>query len=161
LPIRINTSIILNALSLSITEKSKVSRRDCPPVFVCSLVTLPDKNPPAEGSRAKRPIAGLQLRAKYRFQHPGLLPNKNTAWQQTHAIYAPVQSFNATLSLKNLACMMQKKYGRLSFDERIEIEKLLSDKNSYANIATALSRSKSTIQRDVIKQGIKQLKQSV
>ncbi|MBA4141320.1 MAG: helix-turn-helix domain-containing protein [Segetibacter sp.] len=57
--------------------------------------------------------------------------------------------------------MMQKKYGRLSFDERIEIEKLLSHKNSYANIATALSRSKSTIQRDVIKQGIKQLKQSV
>ncbi len=56
---------------------------------------------------------------------------------------------------------MQKKYGRLSFDERIEIEKLLSHKNSYANIATALSRSKSTIQRDVIKQGIKQLKQSV
>ena len=40
---------------------------------------------------------------------------------------------------------MQKKYGRLSFDERIEIEKLLSHKKSYADIATALSRSKSTI----------------
>ncbi len=56
---------------------------------------------------------------------------------------------------------MQKKYGRLSFDERIEIEKLLSHKNSYANIATAPIRSKSTIQRNVIKQGINQLKQSV
>jgi IS30 family transposase len=54
--------------------------------------------------------------------------------------------------------MMQKKYSRLSFDERIEIEKLLSHRKSYADIATALNRSKSTIQRDVIKQGIKQYK---
>jgi len=54
--------------------------------------------------------------------------------------------------------MMQKKYGRLSFDERIEIEKLLSHKKSYADIAMALNRSKSTIQRDVIKQGIEQYK---
>ena len=53
---------------------------------------------------------------------------------------------------------MQKKYSRLSFDERIEIEKLLSHRKSYADIATALNRSKSTIQRDVIKQGIKQYK---
>lgn len=53
---------------------------------------------------------------------------------------------------------MQKKYGRLSFDERIEIEKLLSHKKSYADIAMALNRSKSTIQRDVIKQGIEQYK---
>src|SRR5215216_1565212 len=54
--------------------------------------------------------------------------------------------------------MMQKKYGRLSFDERIEIEKLLSHKKSYADIATALNRSKSTIQRDVVKQGRQQYK---
>jgi transposase, IS30 family len=54
--------------------------------------------------------------------------------------------------------MMQKKYCRLSFDERIEIEKLLSHKKSYADIATALNRSKSTIQRDVIKQGREQYK---
>ena len=49
--------------------------------------------------------------------------------------------------------MMTKKYVRLTFNERIEIEKLLSHKKSYADIATALQRSKSTIQRDVIKQG--------
>ena len=54
--------------------------------------------------------------------------------------------------------MMQKKYGRLSFDERIEIEKLLSYNKSYTDIATALKRSKSTIQRDVIKQGIEHYK---
>jgi IS30 family transposase len=54
--------------------------------------------------------------------------------------------------------MMQQKYGRLCFDERIEIEKLLSHKKSYADIATALSRSKSTVQRDVIKQGIEHYK---
>ncbi len=49
--------------------------------------------------------------------------------------------------------MMTKKYSRLTFDERIEIEKLLSHKKSYADIATALNRSKSTIQRDVKRQG--------
>ena len=49
--------------------------------------------------------------------------------------------------------MMIKKYGRLTFDERIEIEKLLSHKKSYADICKVLNRSKSTIQRDVIKQG--------
>lgn len=48
---------------------------------------------------------------------------------------------------------MTKKYVRLTFDERIEIEKLLSHKKSYADIAITLNRSKSTIQRDVIKQG--------
>ena len=53
---------------------------------------------------------------------------------------------------------MVKKYGRLCLDERIEIEKLLSHKKSYADIATALNRSKSTIQRDVIKQGTQQYK---
>ncbi len=53
---------------------------------------------------------------------------------------------------------MVKKYSRLSFDERIEIEKLLSHKKSYTDIATALNRSKSTIQRDVVKQGIEQYK---
>jgi transposase, IS30 family len=54
--------------------------------------------------------------------------------------------------------MMQKKYRRLSFDERIEIEKLLSHRKSYTDIATTLNRSKSTIQRDVIKQGTAQYK---
>ncbi len=48
---------------------------------------------------------------------------------------------------------MTKKYVRLTFNERILIEKLLSHKKSYADIATALNRCKSTIQRDVIKQG--------
>ncbi len=48
---------------------------------------------------------------------------------------------------------MTKKYVRLTLDERIEIEKLLSHKKSYADIAIVLNRSKSTIQRDVIKQG--------
>lgn len=49
--------------------------------------------------------------------------------------------------------MMTKKYGRLRFDERIEIEKLLSHKKSYTDIAAALNRDKSTIQREVNKQG--------
>jgi IS30 family transposase len=49
--------------------------------------------------------------------------------------------------------MMTKNYVRLTFNERIEIEKLLSHKKTYADIARALNRSKSTIQRDVIKQG--------
>ncbi len=53
---------------------------------------------------------------------------------------------------------MQKKYGRLTFDERIEIEKLLSHKKSYADIAAVLNRSKSTIQRDVIKREREQYK---
>lgn len=53
---------------------------------------------------------------------------------------------------------MQKKYGRLTFDERIEIEKLLSHKKSYADIARALNRNKSTIYRDVMLQGIEQYK---
>ena len=48
---------------------------------------------------------------------------------------------------------MVKKYARLTFLERIEIEKLLSQNKSYTDIATVLKRSKSTIQRDVIKQG--------
>jgi len=49
--------------------------------------------------------------------------------------------------------MMTKNYGRLTFDERIEIEKLLSHKKSYADIARALGRSKSTLHREVKKQG--------
>lgn len=48
---------------------------------------------------------------------------------------------------------MTKKYGRLTFDERIEIEKLLSHKKSYADIAKALTRNKSSIQREALKQG--------
>lgn len=49
--------------------------------------------------------------------------------------------------------MMTKKYGRLTFDERIEIEKLLSHKKSYGQIAEALNRNKSSIKREVCKQG--------
>jgi transposase, IS30 family len=49
--------------------------------------------------------------------------------------------------------MMPKNYSRLSFNERIEIEKLLSHKLSYADIARVLNRNKTTIQRDVAKQG--------
>jgi IS30 family transposase len=49
--------------------------------------------------------------------------------------------------------MMQKKYGRLSFIERIEIEKLLSHKKSYTEVASALNRNKSTVNREVNKQG--------
>jgi len=48
---------------------------------------------------------------------------------------------------------MTKNYGRLTFDERIEIEKLLSHKKSYADIARALDRNKSSIKREVAKQG--------
>ena len=48
---------------------------------------------------------------------------------------------------------MQKKYARLTFAERIEIEKLLSYSENYADIATELNRSKSSIQRDIVKQG--------
>lgn len=49
--------------------------------------------------------------------------------------------------------MMTKNYGRLTFDERIEIEKLLSHKKSYADIAALLVRSKSTVSREANKQG--------
>ena len=38
--------------------------------------------------------------------------------------------------------MMPKKYGRLAFSERIEIEKLLSHQNNYTDIPLALNRSK-------------------
>lgn len=46
---------------------------------------------------------------------------------------------------------MKKKYTRLSFSERIEIEKLLSHHKSFTAIALALGRHKSTIQREVQK----------
>ncbi len=49
--------------------------------------------------------------------------------------------------------MMTKKYVRLAFDERIEIEKLLSHKKDYTDIALTLNRNKSTICREVNKQG--------
>lgn len=48
---------------------------------------------------------------------------------------------------------MRTKFTRLTFDERIEIEKLVSHNKSYGDIAIALNRTKSTIQREVIKQG--------
>lgn len=48
---------------------------------------------------------------------------------------------------------MGKKYDRLSFSERIEIEKLISHFKTYAEIAITLNRSKSTIQREVVKLG--------
>ena len=41
------------------------------------------------------------------------------------------------------------KYQRLSFEERIEIEKLLSHKLSYSEIAQKLNRNKSTVFREV------------
>jgi IS30 family transposase len=50
---------------------------------------------------------------------------------------------------------MTKKYSRLSFSERIIIEKLLSHRKTYTYIAAVLNRHKSTIQRDVSKQGRK------
>lgn len=49
--------------------------------------------------------------------------------------------------------MMINKYGRLSFAERIEIEKMLSHKMSFSAIANTLHRNKSSIQREVTKQG--------
>lgn len=49
--------------------------------------------------------------------------------------------------------MMAKNYGRLTFNERIEIEKLLSHKKTYTDIAQTLHRNKSTISREVGKQG--------
>lgn len=48
---------------------------------------------------------------------------------------------------------MPKKYVRLTFKERIEIEKALSHKKTYAQIAGYLQRDKSTIQRDVVRLG--------
>lgn len=45
--------------------------------------------------------------------------------------------------------MMIKKYVRFTFEERIEVEKLLSHKKSYSEIAGILNRHKSTIQREV------------
>lgn len=48
---------------------------------------------------------------------------------------------------------MGKKYVRLSLPERIEIEKLLSQNISYAEIARRLNRSKSSIHREVVKAG--------
>lgn len=53
---------------------------------------------------------------------------------------------------------MNKKYGRLSFEERIEIEKLVSHNCSLSQIATKLNRHKSSIAREVAKQGIKHYK---
>ena len=50
---------------------------------------------------------------------------------------------------------MKKEYIRLSFSERIEIEKLLSHRKSFTAIALALNRHKSTIQRDVNRLGKK------
>lgn len=47
---------------------------------------------------------------------------------------------------------MVKSYGRLTFSERIQIEKLLSHRKSYTDIGSALGRDKSTISREVNKQ---------
>ncbi len=49
--------------------------------------------------------------------------------------------------------MMGKNYGRLSLIERIEIEKLVSHKKSYSEISEVLGRNKSTVSREVNKQG--------
>lgn len=48
---------------------------------------------------------------------------------------------------------MGKNYNRLNLFERIEIEKHLSHNLSYSEIGRLLNRSKSTIQREVLKQG--------
>jgi transposase, IS30 family len=48
---------------------------------------------------------------------------------------------------------MTKKYGRLTLYERFQIEKLLSHKKNYTDIAILLNRAKSTIQREVAKYG--------
>jgi len=48
---------------------------------------------------------------------------------------------------------MTKKYGRLNLFERFQIEKLLSHKKSYSDIAILLGRNKSTIQQEVAKYG--------
>ena len=45
--------------------------------------------------------------------------------------------------------MMDKKYGRMTLPERIEIEKQLSHKKSLSEIARVLNRHKSTIHREV------------
>lgn len=45
--------------------------------------------------------------------------------------------------------MMLKKYGRLTLEERIEIEKLLSHSKSFSEIARLLNRNKSTIHQEV------------
>lgn len=48
---------------------------------------------------------------------------------------------------------MAENYRRLTFAERIEIEKCLSHNKSYSDIAEELGRSKSTVSREVNKQG--------
>jgi IS30 family transposase len=45
--------------------------------------------------------------------------------------------------------MMKANYSRFSFEERIQVEKLLSHNKSYSEIARVLHRHKSTIQREV------------
>jgi IS30 family transposase len=57
--------------------------------------------------------------------------------------------------------MMQKKYERITLEERIEIEKMLALKKSYSEIAIHLGRHKSSIQRDVSPYGRKKYKAMV
>ena len=45
--------------------------------------------------------------------------------------------------------MMPSNYTRFSFEERIQLEKLLSHNKSLSDIARALNRHKSTIHREV------------
>lgn len=54
--------------------------------------------------------------------------------------------------------MRRSKHRRFTFDERIEIEKLLSHEKSYTDIALALNHHKSSVQREVKKQGREQYK---
>ena len=49
--------------------------------------------------------------------------------------------------------MGAKKYGRITYSERFEIEKLLSHHLSYTEVAERLKRNKSSIQREVVKNG--------
>lgn len=48
---------------------------------------------------------------------------------------------------------MTKKYGHLTLNEGIEIEKLLTHNKSYADVSVSLNRNKSTICREVNTQG--------
>jgi IS30 family transposase len=54
--------------------------------------------------------------------------------------------------------MMKQTYRRLSLRERFEIEKLLSHKHSFADIAVVLKRCKSTIAREVLPFGKRKYK---
>lgn len=53
---------------------------------------------------------------------------------------------------------MKEKYHRISYEERIEIYRLLALKESLSSIARTLGRNKSTISREVCRLGRKKYK---